>query len=99
MAFLSGAAPKPKTGSQTKTKDVVIEVYDDAAFDLAQVSFKKATLGLFMTRQAAELDRLNANIDASLKFLGGLVANNPEHKAKWQLMRFFMHTEKSKEKI
>ena len=80
MACFSGASPKKPSGTTTKCKDVVIEVYDGASFSLSRNDFENATLALCMSQHGAEVDRNNADTDPTLKFLGGLVTNNEQNK-------------------
>ena len=54
----------------------MLEVYDDATFQINNVDFHGGCLALLMSKRSAEEDRANADSDTSLKFLGGLVAND-----------------------
>ena len=81
MAFLSGSSPKKPSGASAKSKELVIEIYDEASFTLARQDFKDGTLALCMSQHGAEVDRKDAATDATLKFLGGLVTNNEQNRA------------------
>ena len=82
MAFLGKGQGKGLSSAKgnTRCKELALEVYDKASFVISGVSFEEGALALLMALPSAEEDRRNVDSDNTLKFLGGLIANDASQR-------------------
>ena len=78
MAFLGKGQGKGLSSAKgnIKCKEIALEVYDKASFTISNISFEEGALALLMALRSAEEDRRNVDSGNTLKFLGGLIAND-----------------------
>ena len=69
-----------KGQGSVRYSEIVLEVYDDATFLINNKPIERGALALFMALRSAEEDRRNVDSDNTLKFLGGLIANDASQR-------------------